>query len=162
MTYVRSLSGPPPSDCWNGIDRWNVCGLRRRHRHEVGLLHRRQVGLRDQVHHVAQPEVATRLVDVDLPGQPGADVLHLHADLAHLAPQLVVDQLVGGVLDDVAAAGGVGVVGDVLNVVLKLRVISLVTFSLCVRDCLWVCSDDRLTVVSLLGSRSPRRGRRPC
>ena len=32
----------------------------------------------------------------------------------------------------------------VLNVVLKLRVISLEIFELWVRECLWVCSDDEL------------------
>ena len=57
---------------------------------------------------LADAKIASSIVDERMPAQRNADVLHLHANFAHLATQLVVDQLVGRVLDDIALARRIG------------------------------------------------------
>ena len=67
-------------------------------------------------------QLAPRVVHVGLPAQERADVLHLHAHLSHLATQLVIDQLVGGIGEKVARVLETSVTSVVvLNVDLKLR-----------------------------------------
>jgi hypothetical protein len=74
-----------------------------------------QVGRLGQVHQLGDAELLARPVDVGLPAQVGTDVLHLHRHLAHLAPQLVVDELACRVAEHVALARGVGGLGDGLE-----------------------------------------------
>ncbi len=62
-----------------------------------------EIGRLGDVNQLRDAKVAAGIINVRLPAEKRADILHLHADLPHLPPQLVVDELVRrvghGVLD---------------------------------------------------------------
>ena len=63
-----------------------------------------KLGRLGDVDELRKAELAARIIDIGLPAEIGADVLHLDSDLAHLAPQFVVDELIAGVRHRVAGA----------------------------------------------------------
>ena len=89
----------------------DLLGLGGRHRRRIRLHQVAQLRRLADVHELGDAELAPGIVDECVPAQRDADVLHLDADLAHLPAQLVVDELVGRVLDDVALARRVGDLG---------------------------------------------------
>ena len=100
-----------------------------------------ELGRLGDVDQLRDAELAPGIVDVGLPAEVGADVLHLHADLPHLAPQLVVDELLRRVGQHVLACSTMSVVSvTVLNVDLKFLRISDESFSVCWRIRLCVVS----------------------
>src|SRR2546430_729033 len=53
---------------------------------------------------VSDGESISRIIDVDLPAQFGPDMLDLHSDFPHFAPQFIICELIRRILNHVATA----------------------------------------------------------